>query len=125
MTAEPAPTISIALTSSQVRQVVRAATREHAPGLHLLLGATGPLLLGATGPGGAGGPRLSRSLLRGLALLARFGPDRAERGVVELAAELRMSPSTAHRYVLTLVEAGLLEQVPGSRKYRLAGGRAT
>src|SRR5207302_1569986 len=65
-------------------------------------------------------PRLSRSLLRGLALLARFGPGRA-RGVVELAAELQMSPSTAHRYVLTLVEAGLLEQVPGTRKYRLAG----
>jgi DNA-binding IclR family transcriptional regulator len=65
-------------------------------------------------------PRLSRSLLRGLALLARFGPGTPERGVVELAGELQMSPSTTHRYVLTLVEAGLLERVPRTRKYRLA-----
>jgi DNA-binding IclR family transcriptional regulator len=66
-------------------------------------------------------PRLSRSLLRGLSLLARFGPGTPVRGVVELAHELDMSPSTAHRYVLTLVEAGVLERVPRTRKYRLAG----
>ena len=28
-------------------------------------------------------PRMSRSLLRGLSLLAGFGPDGAERGIVE------------------------------------------
>jgi hypothetical protein len=66
-------------------------------------------------------PRLSRSLLRGLSLLAGFGSDGAERGIVELADDLGMSPSTAHRYALTLVELGLLERCPRSRKYRLPG----
>jgi hypothetical protein len=65
-------------------------------------------------------PRLSRSLLRGLSILTCFGPGREERGILELAGELGMSPSTTHRYVATLVELGLLERCPRSRKYRLA-----
>jgi hypothetical protein len=64
--------------------------------------------------------RLSRSLLRGLSILTCFGPGREERGILELAGELGMSPSTTHRYVATLVELGLLERCPRSRKYRLA-----
>lgn len=64
--------------------------------------------------------RLSRSLLRGLAILTCFGPENDERGIIELAGQLRMSPSTTHRYVATLVELGLLERDSRSRKYRLA-----
>jgi len=113
MTAGPAaaPSISITLSPRQVRAVLDAASRPSAPSLF-----GSPL----AGPDAVadGDPRLSRSLLRGLALLARFGPDAPERGIVELAGELGMSPSTAHRYALTLVEAGLLERVPRSRKYR-------
>jgi IclR helix-turn-helix domain len=63
--------------------------------------------------------RLSRSLLRGLSLLRCFRSESAPRGIVELARELEMSPSTAHRYALTLVELGLLERCPRTRKYRL------
>jgi hypothetical protein len=66
-------------------------------------------------------PRLSRSLMRGLSILTCFGPDGGARGIVELAGDLRMSPSTAHRYALTLVELGLLERCPKTRKYRLPG----
>jgi hypothetical protein len=66
-------------------------------------------------------PRLSRSLLRGLSLLTCFGPDGAARGIVEMASDLGMSPSTAHRYAFTLVELGLLERCPKTRKYRLPG----
>jgi DNA-binding IclR family transcriptional regulator len=66
--------------------------------------------------------RLSRSLVRGLSLLTCFGADGAERGIVELAGDLDMSPSTAHRYALTLVELGLLERCPTTRKYRLPAG---
>jgi DNA-binding MarR family transcriptional regulator len=123
MPAGHTPTIAINLTAAQVRHVVRAACSEATPGLHLLLrhGRAGARGGASPVPRAEDDARLSRSLLRGLSLLARFGPDHAERGVVELAAELQMSASTAHRYVLTLVEAGLIEQVPGSRKYRLAG----
>ena len=66
-------------------------------------------------------PRMSRSLMRGLSLLTRFGPYCSERGIVELSRELGMSPSTAHRYASTLVELGLLERSPTTRKYRLPG----
>jgi hypothetical protein len=77
--------------------------------------------LGGYLPIGASDPRLSRSLLRGLSLLTCFGPDGGARGVVELAHDAGMSPSTAHRYASTLVELGLLERDPKSRKYRLPG----
>ncbi len=72
-------------------------------------------------PLGASDPRLSRSLLRGLSLLTCFGHDGAARGIVELAHAAGMSPSTAHRYASTLVELGLLERDPKTRKYRLPG----
>jgi hypothetical protein len=137
--------ISITLSPAQVDAVVRAASRGRAPSISTLiagsLNAPLPTRNGApksTGRARAGGaraaaatsargylppagddPRLSRSLLRGLSLLTGFGPDGAERGIVELAEELQMSPSTAHRYAVTLVELGLLERSPRTRKYRL------
>jgi hypothetical protein len=67
----------------------------------------------------SGDTRLSRSLLRGLSILTCFRPGFEERGILELAGELGMSASTTHRYVMTLVELGLLERCPRSRKYRL------
>lgn len=72
-------------------------------------------------PSDTNDPRFSRSLLRGLSMLTRLAADGAERGIVELAGDLGMSPSTAHRYALTLVELGLLERCPTTRKYRLPG----
>ena len=72
-------------------------------------------------PANSSDPRLSRSLLRGLSLLTCFGSDGAARGIVELSHDAGMSPSTAHRYASTLVELGLLERDPKSRKYRLPG----
>jgi hypothetical protein len=133
------PPISIKLSPTQVDDIVRAASRGRAPSISTLIsnllaaplaspdGAGEPQ---AEAPGSSSGgylpgdtddPRLSRSLLRGLSLLTCFGPDGAERGIVELAGDLGMSPSTAHRYALTLLELGLLERCPKSRKYRLAG----
>ncbi|HTR72237.1 MAG TPA: helix-turn-helix domain-containing protein [Solirubrobacteraceae bacterium] len=64
-------------------------------------------------------PRLSRSLFRGLSVLTCFTPDGKPRGVLEIADELGMSPSTTHRYALTLVELGLLRRSPTTRKYSL------
>lgn len=63
-------------------------------------------------------PQLSQSLLRGLAILASFGPDRPWRAIIDLAGQLGMSASTTHRYVKTLRAVGLLEQNPETREYR-------
>jgi hypothetical protein len=134
--------ITITLSPAQIDTVVRAASRGHAPSVSALVVDS---LAASRAPNGTGAkagarskaaavsgarrrgympadtddPRLSRSLLRGLSLLTGFGPDGAERGIVELAEELGMSASTAHRYAVTLVELGLLERCPRTRKYRL------
>jgi DNA-binding IclR family transcriptional regulator len=63
-------------------------------------------------------PRYSKSLERGLALLGAFTSRRPVRGIADLADELGMSRSTTHRYAITLVALGYLEQ-GATRKYRL------
>jgi IclR helix-turn-helix domain len=133
--------ISITLSPAQVDAVVRAASHSRAPGLtSVIAGALrtpphpgqgtpdgpSPAPDGANAPAGYmrvqdADPRLSRALMRGLSILTCFGADGGPRGVVELACELGMSPSTTHRYASTLVELGLLERCPRTRKYRLAG----
>lgn len=142
MTNDEHLSISITLSPVQVDDVVRAASRSRAPSISTLIGhnLNAPLRAATpvrSSPDGAADvhaaveyppidtvdPRLSRSLVRGLSILTCFGPDGRERGIVELAGELDMSPSTAHRYALTLVELGLLERCPRTRKYRLPGTR--
>jgi predicted transcriptional regulator len=68
--------------------------------------------------------RLSRSLLRGLFMLS-FLIDGREWGISDIAKQLDMSISTAHRYMTTLLAFGLVEQDQLTRKYRLARGWAT
>jgi len=128
--------ISIKLSPAQVDAVVRAASRGRAPSISTLISETlsAPLASGGgrrstgskTGVRASGympietvDPRLSRSLLRGLSILTCFGPDGDSRGIVEIAEDLGMSPSTTHRYAVTLVALGLLERCPDTRKYRL------
>jgi IclR helix-turn-helix domain len=137
---EPGP-VSITLSPAQVDAVVRAAASGRTPRISTLIAdslhaeangaprtGSGPTARAeraakaARGPGEPVDRRLSRSLLRGLSLLRCFGSSGAPRGIVELAGELGMSPSTAHRYALTLVELVLLERCPDTRKYRLPGG---
>ncbi len=129
--------ISIKLSPTQIDDVVRAASRSRAPSISTLIADTltaprppdGAKRASKSAASGLGGympienidPRLSRSLLRGLSILTCFGPDGDSRGIVEIAEDLGMSPSTTHRYALTLVELGLLERCPDTRKYRLPG----
>jgi IclR family pca regulon transcriptional regulator len=61
----------------------------------------------------------SQSVERGLAVLAAFHSDRPLIGVSELARELEMNRSTAHRYISTLAQLGYLKQDPESKRYRL------
>jgi hypothetical protein len=110
--------ISIELSKSQVKRVVREAA-----GHGGLLGRMGGVerLEFRVSPAQLEDPRLSRSLLTGLMVLAFFPADGAGRSVKDVAEALDMWGSTIHRYVSTLVEVGLLEQDPVSREYRLAG----
>jgi hypothetical protein len=125
--------ITIALSPLQVEQVMREAGQQRN-------GTVSNLLLAALDnayqpPNGdrpsdlqkatrraleqaLGDPQLSQSLLRGLAILASYGPERPWRAIIDLAQQLGMSPSTTHRYVKTLRAVGLLEQNPSTREYR-------
>jgi hypothetical protein len=126
--------IAIALSPAQIEQVIRSAG-------HATNGTVSSLLVAAldnahTEPNGhyarrslheetkialsgaLGDPHLSQSLLRGLAILSCYGPERPWRAIIDLAKELDMSPSTTHRYVKTLRAVGLLEQHPTTREYR-------
>jgi hypothetical protein len=64
--------------------------------------------------------RLSRSFLRGCLVLSALPRDGTPLGVVDLAKSIGASPSTTHRYLLTLVELGLVEYVERTRRYCLA-----
>lgn len=64
------------------------------------------------------GPRYSQSLERGLAILGCFTPQTPVRGIADIGDTLEMSRPTTHRYVVTLLALGYLEQGAG-RKYRL------
>jgi hypothetical protein len=63
--------------------------------------------------------RLSRSLLAGLLVLSCFPPEGVDMGIKDISELLDLNTSTVHRYVLTLVAAGLLERDPDTRRYRL------
>lgn len=112
--------VTISLTSTQVSQVVRHASGR--TGLSSMLAdiedpqalhdAVAPLL---------DDDAYSRSTLRALLVLAAFDPDGSERELTDVARQLDLSPSTAHRYVGTWMALGLLEQEPVSRRYRRAG----
>jgi IclR helix-turn-helix domain len=128
---------SAALSAAQVHDVLRAARLSRVPGATAQRGASvaaaqpmadghdevtdanGGVPLRGTLPSDSSDPRLSRSLLRGLSLLTCFDPEGGPRGIVDMAKALDMSPSSAHRYALTLVHLGLLEHSPRTRKYSL------
>ena len=125
--------IAIALSPTQIEQVIRSAGQAKD-------GAISSLLVAAldnahrSSDGQSRGslheatqlaleealndPQLSQSLLRGLSILSCYGPERPWRAIIDLAKELNMSPSTTHRYVKTLRAVGLLEQNPMTREYR-------
>lgn len=68
-------------------------------------------------------PRQSRSLEYGVAILECFSRERHLLGIAELSDILGISRSTTHRYAVTLVALGYLEQ-DSRRKYRLSTSAA-
>jgi hypothetical protein len=118
--------VCLELTHAQVEDVIRATREGRGPSLSLLL--SGLVSEHAIADGSLEdrygeeleSGRLSHSLFRGLMILALFISGGDGRGVVEVARELKLSPSTTHRYMSTLVAFGLLAQDPATRKYRLS-----
>ncbi|HEX4467687.1 MAG TPA: helix-turn-helix domain-containing protein [Solirubrobacteraceae bacterium] len=110
--------ISIELTRSQIDRILRrAAEGEGVSGLLRGLSDKGDLTSNYREL--ADSPRLSRSLLLGLLVLASFPSDGSPLAVTDVASRLGMSPSTTHRYMTTLLAVGLLEQDPRTRRYRV------
>ena len=62
-----------------------------------------------------------KTLRNGLALL-RLLEGRPASALTDLAREMRISPSTAHRLASTLTSEGFLQQDPRSRRYMLSEG---
>lgn len=110
--------LSIELSRAQVDQVLRAASGRRSMSALFAGLLASPDRLAAT-LSEFDDKRLSRSLLAGLLVLAAFPDDGGHLGIGEVARLLGMNPSTAHRYITTLVEVGMLERDPGTRRYRL------
>ncbi|HEX5307542.1 MAG TPA: IclR family transcriptional regulator C-terminal domain-containing protein [Solirubrobacteraceae bacterium] len=68
-------------------------------------------------------PRRSRSLEYGTAILRCYSGSQQALGIADIAEIIGISRSTAHRYAMTLVALGHLEQ-DSKRKYRLAARAA-
>jgi DNA-binding MarR family transcriptional regulator len=109
--------ITIELSKAQVNRVVREAAEDD--GLLGLLGGLEELDVQISSSR-MDDTRLSRSLLRGLMVLASFPADGRPRSVTDVAHQLGLGISTTHRYISTLVEVGVLDRDPVSRQYRLA-----
>lgn len=119
--------VSITLSRGQVNQIVRAALDDSAHGGLPLLGRAPGLYearvhraLSERYRSLQDNRRLSRSLLAGLLVLSCFAPGGQELGIKDISEKLALNSSTVHRYVATLLAAGLLERDPDTRRYRLA-----
>jgi hypothetical protein len=120
------PRVSLTLSRHQVDHVVRAALGDGAaPSVSTLVAGTGfhrsqaREVLSSRYRALQDNRRLSRSLLAGLLVLSCFPPEGLDLGIKDISDELDLNTSTVHRYVLTLVAAGLLERDPDTRRYRL------
>lgn len=117
--------VSITLSRNQVDHIVRAALGDGAaPNLASLVdgdglsGVAARQALGARYRALQDNRRLSRSLLAGLLVLSCFSSEGRDLGIKDISDELELNTSTVHRYVVTLVAAGLLERDPETRRYR-------
>jgi hypothetical protein len=120
------PLVAIMLSRNQVDHVVRAALGEDAvPSVSGMVAGTGfhrthaRQVLSSRYRALQENRRLSRSLLAGLLVLSCFPPEGLDMGIKDISEQLELNTSTVHRYVLTLVAAGLLERDPDTRRYRL------
>lgn len=117
--------VSITLSRHQIDQVVRATLGEGAaPSVSSIVAgadvhsSSARQALSARYRELQDNRRLSRSLLAGLLVLSCFSSEDRDLGIKDISEELDLNTSTVHRYVVTLVAAGLLERDPETRRYR-------
>jgi hypothetical protein len=112
--------ITLTLSGAQVTRVLREATGSSGSRRLLLdhLDDLGQNVAAVLADTELNEQRVSYSALRVLSILSMFAPAGSIRSIKEVADRHGISPSTAHRYVRTLVEVGLIEQIY-SRKYRI------
>jgi IclR helix-turn-helix domain len=112
--------VAVRLTDEQVCEVVRTASAEKQRAG--LLAGVGELshLRDRVAPW-LEDPSCSQAALRAVLVYAAFPVDGSERGLNDVAGELGISPSTAHRYARSWMAVGLLGQDPHSRLYRRTG----
>lgn len=123
--AEGQQMVSITLSNNQVDHIVRAALGEGV-GTNVSAMVAGSDFLGSMARQALSSRyralqdnrRLSRSLLAGLLVLSCFSSEDRDLGIKDISEELELNTSTVHRYVVTLVAAGLLERDPETRRYR-------
>jgi DNA-binding transcriptional ArsR family regulator len=119
----PQRSIALELTRPQIDEVLRQTEGGGVMSLLLVRGRFDSRLDRESGPSGNAwidDPRLSKSLLLGLWVLSLLPASGSSwTGVGEIARATGLSKSSAHRYLNTLLEAGLAERNPASRKYRL------
>jgi DNA-binding transcriptional ArsR family regulator len=117
------PSILLELTRSQIDEVLRQTGESGVMSLLLLRGrfdsTLGRELEGSTGSAWVADAGLSRSLLLGLWVLSLLPAPGSWKGVSDIARSTGLSKSSTHRYLNTLLEVGLAERSPESRKYRL------
>jgi DNA-binding MarR family transcriptional regulator len=111
--------VSIVLSDEQIEQVVESHERNRA-NKRAFGRLTEPAPTSAIELSLLDDASLSRSLLSGLLVLAVFPEDATYIGNSDVAQALNMSLTTSHRYISTLLAAGLLERDPQTRKYRRA-----
>lgn len=117
-------TVSITLSRNQVDHIMRATLGETAaPSVSAIVSGSLPgtasrHTLSARYRALQDNRRLSRSLLAGLLVLSCFSSGDRDLGIKDISEELELNTSTVHRYVVTLVAAGLLERDPETRRYR-------
>lgn len=118
--------ITLTLAPAQVTRVLREAIGDTGSQRLLLEGLDdlGQNVAAALANAELTDQRVSFSALKVLSIFSMFAPPGTIRSVKEVAHAHRMSASTAHRYVRTLVEVGLIEQVPRGRKYRIPPGES-
>lgn len=115
----PAEPVVIVLSRVQVRHVVVAACGEDI--ITVMLSVLERLRdVADPEPRRIADRRFSGSLLFGLRLVYAFPRDGALIGLIELARKLDKTPSTVHRYLITLLAFGLIEHDPSTRRYKLA-----